>query len=881
MGAWNSVPLWLNPYDTPPEYDMWGYIPPSMSTPPQHVTGQFYTEGFPYASPLLTSNYRKGGFAVGNPLFVATGNDILDSFGKPLDTVAPADNVYGAYTLTNNAPYAYLQNATQQWVPSASTCNPENYPNCELSGMRGKAPFITPYYGWWLSESKPTTSTDGHATLITTPGSPVKIMDRYLSKIEQHVGHYANGDYNALSDVCDSDTSAYDPCSSGIVERILPFLLGGASVAILESYGKEFTVALPAATQPILVASIFVTFFDIGKGIEDFSLKTDTSWKTDTEQAATALSVGAGAIAGAIAGQNLNYPAYAAIGGGAVGLALQPLAYKMLLPVVTGTGILSALPLIITSFVEKLWCWISNSGLSACDDFGADAGGSKGGYARARRWDVPSLAAKLTDIACVQEGWSRGDPQAQFVYRGLLTNPKWMEAATLLTDINAGNSLWGEDHALNPLGLAAPIHEVGVMDYNTSWNNWDQGWTHDQLVFTGTNKGTGIDPVTGTNRYACQNFDVLYWADQCSTEGDPVCQGPDPPARCAHKCAENQDQQGRDARLASNMKTWLSALITASYDPTNLVKQHAIPGYSGNEFVSLPDEPYDCREYLSTCEQDYDTRTGRGFNSVRQRGDYAALYLKQNDLPNCQGAMLTTIQANVLFGNSYSDLAAAWAYISKTWNEHNLIALAHYMYHDKQPNQEDSFIRYENGYDIVRKLRDDTLPVDFTADPSGVDGFMNDGPYQWGTQHLLLTNTELVPPLTHITPAGTLDDILHEATKLIMQKEFVAARQYISDSGWESSGVWDPKAPIPPTPYQYMYGMCIFASTAPHNLIELLYSLYCQYRGDCGTTGCFFVVGQIAGDLVTGNLNNIYNLLTPTEQTYVFYLADNFLNKGC
>ncbi len=717
MGAGNSVPLWLNPAGTPSDYDMWGYIPPGMEAPPQHTTSQLYDWGFPDTKGLRTSSYTKNGYSdnLQQIYYVGQQNDVLSTFGsKPVsaDNVA---NVELGTTYNANAFFGSTQ-SLGGWKPTETTCNPLNYPGCDMSSMRQQAPTVTPYAGWWQVVG--TWDNEWNPKPKQAPGETIVVMDRYISKVEQHVANYAAGKYDNLDQVCTKDTSAYDPCTTGFFEKILPFIVGTAGLVVLKVYGTEFLTFLPAQSLGFVYLTTFSTLYSIGAAAEEFSLgKKDGLWTDDVNAAAGSLTLGAGAIVASyqLAGQTYVLPA--TIGAAlASKLLLQRFAFYALAPAVGSAGVLVAVPVMIMHWFEKLFCWLSNAGLSACDDFGENAGGTSGGFPDARRWDVASLAAKLTDIACDENGWARDTPQAKFVYRGLVLNPQWMQAATTTSDVTAGNTLWDKTNRMvNPLGLAAPIHELGGTDVGST--AWNQVWTSKQSVFTGADE-TSKDPITDTNRFACQNFDILYWGDECDENSDPECSKNNPPAKCAttNPCANATVADGADLALATNMKQWLKALVAASYDPNNIAQQYQIPGAYN---AVRPPGDYDMATYLKTCHEDFNIKSGTGFNSITQRGNYANFYICSKVAPPTD-AQIPELYANNLF-SSHDNLALAWAYVTTHWSPQNVTAYAHYIYHPKGDLQDITFLAWENKFDEARKWKDDLLHINKGFEPLGAE----------------------------------------------------------------------------------------------------------------------------------------------------------------
>jgi hypothetical protein len=904
MGAGNSVPLWLNPNGNPPQYDMWGYVPDGM-IPPQHFTSQLYDLGFPDSTPLLTAQYKNSGQTTSKTvLWGGQQNDVLDTFGAgSVATMTTLNEYYPDASILQIPQFPAVATAFpgKVWAPdtgsAAPTCDPSNYPACYLSSMRDAAPIMAPYSTWWTSTT-PGQAQDDYPwweLSASNPGAAISVMDRYLEKTEQHTRNYAAARYDGLKDVCSQDTSAYDPCTTGLFEKILPILLGGAGVAVLKVYGSEALAFLPAQSNGFLYATTFLTLYHIGAGVEAFSLPDAIpgEWKDDTAAAANSLALGTGAIVASYQLQGSPYVLPASIGGALLARTLLAgLFYRALLPVVAGSGVLSALPVLILHFVEKFFCWISNWGMSACDDFGQDSG-----FPDARRWDVPSLAARLTDIACDSEGWTRDSEQAKFVYRGLVLNPSWMLAATNSTNIAAGNTLWDGKRHVDPLGVVAPIHEFGSTKYALSGNAnaWDQRWDLNQWVFTGNEQGGAVDPIAETNRFACQNFDILYWGDECGQDDDPECQGVNPPARCQHKCAENPNQEGSDSALSTNMQTWLKDLIRKAYDPANITAQFDIPGLDSTFFKYLPGE-YDVATYLKTCSTDYDSSGKTGFNSVTQRGSFANYYLSGHVF-GFSPVQETELIANNLFVQG--NLQEAWNFVYHNWNKRNVTAYAHYVYRPKGPMQQTDFERWEGGYNEVRKWKDDPLHVNegFSARPGdGPIPFLprsiKEGPANPlkeapGLRHLGPAIDHLSPagPLhlqfpsekTHLQPPDKLSPFLHEQqllteiiatlVKYCQHQNWSAAQDLFVESGFNNpigdQGAWNHA-----TTQQWMWGFVLADAAWDADVVSgINYGACTWFKGHVDETiqQAMFVAFKAEGDFAT-----IFQVrLTPSEQQVV------------
>jgi hypothetical protein len=204
------------------------------------------------------------------------------------------------------------------------------------------------------------------------------------------------------------------------------------------------------------------------------------------------------------------------LGAGAITtLTLQNRLYIVILPLLASSSALMFLPLFIIKGIKKLWCRLTNQGITACDDFGTNQGGTSQGDETRRRWDVPSLCAKLTDKACDANYWSRSSEQAKFVFRGMMMHPFWVQAATGKDN----ESLWKGALSVNPTSIIN-VHEHGYsLDTGPEYDTWKQTWSADEVTsFSGT---THSDTFFETNRFGCQNFEILYHALECDQNDDP------------------------------------------------------------------------------------------------------------------------------------------------------------------------------------------------------------------------------------------------------------------------------------------------------------------------------------------------------------------------
>ena len=108
------------------------------------------------------------------------------------------------------------------------------------------------------------------------------------------------------------------------------------------------------------------------------------------------------------------------------------------------------------------------------------------------------------------------------------------------------------------------------------------------------------------NRYACNNFDVLFKGIETSDKG-------------------NAAEQLNDQTLAGNLQKWLAALVEKAHNPNNLLAQGLIPGLNSQN-ARTPNWQVDEATYLATCSNNFTPASGTGFNDVNYRGTYAINY---------------------------------------------------------------------------------------------------------------------------------------------------------------------------------------------------------------------------------------------------------------
>ena len=729
QGWVKNAPSWDIPVPAGGEYDIWGYKPSGLN-PPQHEWNQFYQEGH---APKLDQ-----GKAV-SLLIPGQHNDKLEVFGhsgKTRNTEGltgrvknmwdTTEKLTAIHTIPHNqqvqqfAQITYMSSAEPTpWAPDATTCNPTNYPDCSLVSMRQNAPLIQPHANWWsttrgvefldiLKGADASLSVNQPVDTIPDEGQIEFPMDNWVAAIDRTVANYAAGGTAALTEVNSQDTSNFDPCDDpASLEVLLPLLFAGASGILVRTYGEEALAFLPSPAKIAIEGGVMGGFWFVGKAaavsvrVPGTSAPLDpTEEKDDLDIAAQIMAQGIGAAAGVIASQKFDFE-YATqsgfVGGAFLGnLVLQP-PISFALNAGSIVGDLALLPVYALNVMAKWFCNMSNWGHTACNDF-LQTGTAT--YQDARRWDVGSIAARLTDIACDTEGWERDSPQARFVYEGLMRNPAFMQAATLgptFAQKTGGDlGIYGR-HATNPIGEIAPIHDGGGQTLNSNQTldvnpqggyfvkgseiDFQQTWSS----FTGEADVTYMEGKENHNRFACQNWDILFNADECEPTDDPSS---------TKACAANPSAVGEDMVFAARMKQWLAHLVTSAKDPNNYTKAAHIPGLFDTTYNPVRIVQLSPQVYLQTCAKDNSGPTG--FDHVHQRGLYATEnYLADNQWHVESGSLEEVIiTANSYF--AYAGELAAWAAVEKDprWGgKLNIIALVHYWHGEKGPIQQDDFER--------------------------------------------------------------------------------------------------------------------------------------------------------------------------------------------
>ena len=637
--------------------DIWGYLPNSLNHAPQHGWSQLYTVGPPDIDYAGTKQNVAGQVV-----------DRLETFGGVSKSEATF-GVYGGYTYStgNNDNSTSL---TGLGFPQFSAlksgamdlnqnCTPLTYPSCSLTQMQESAPVLQRYEDYYVTRHV----TPGNYTTFVAPSAqstpPERQFVTWRDAIDLNTSRYANDDFDALSEVNDKDTSDYNPCDKpSLLDHYLPFLVGGGVSVLTHNYVFD---GLDETVRALLDAGVFSTLFNVTKselGSVRYGKVGDDddrdARKFYTEKAADCATLLFGAAGGMYLGQNVASlqdqtftPLLPFATASAAKTLLQPVMAKVLLATSNAASPLFFVGDIVRWF-SNLFCNLSSYQQAACDDFDQDR------HPHARRWDVSSLAAMLTDEACANELWNRSDPRAKFVFRSLITNPSFMAAA-----VSANNTPIYGRIGVNPLGQVVSLHENVVnfpqpLDKGTKVGNLMAVHGADTNVasFTGTvSEGWQTDTQ---NRFACQNFETLIRGTM-----------------------KNPDPNGNDVVLANNLRSWLEAAVVAARDPTNIWKQDMIPGFRDH----IPVVPYACSDYLAHCNKDFSATTGFGFDRVVDRGRFASFFMNVSDKSGgCEGVQHTVVYVNSLFNtDTFPTLESAWTHLLSVFNEGNLAASARYL----------------------------------------------------------------------------------------------------------------------------------------------------------------------------------------------------------
>lgn len=535
MGNATSTPPWEF-VDGPSaaNYDAHGYVPPGLTYPTQNSwnTARQYPGTMEPADGKPPS-YMPNGAVMSNSALRQFGQRVPypPSAASALDFPAAwiSQPVWGEGNLPFNQ--------------SQTLCTPETFPNCDVNAMRQYAP-----------------------TMQLFDGKTYNAMDMYSLAIDDaYTKGYVGGGFDALQGTNVADTSTYDPCDNpSVIETVVPLTAGiaagtFASRIILPAFASGKTVA--GFVAPVVMTGSFVAGWSLGLA----QLRGWGDNSAEYKQAAYAIVISGGAVAGAFVADAVSAGplVQAGVAGGVVYLSTTTIPAVELVLERSGflTGFLFGLVDVISNGMQRFFCGLTTDTFEACAD--------KGEHPTGRRWDVASVAGELTDEVCGREGWQRDDPRAEFVFRGLVTGPAMMSAAS------PGTYTLFDSQLVNPLGS---IYENPWQTAFGNANNATNEWQLYGTVAGWDGNTSNWADAAGSNLYACQNWDVLRNGAQ--SNGTPQ----------SAALKDTFDHWiGND-----DLETKVGVLVQAAYDPANISKMRHISG------MNAPAIPYksSCNDLL-------------------------------------------------------------------------------------------------------------------------------------------------------------------------------------------------------------------------------------------------------------------------------------------
>lgn len=571
-GSFSATP---QPWDWTPsgastgEYDGEGYLPPGlkpMSTAYDtfHLGGKAAVLG-PYAG-SQGSNVNNPGIINGALTMLGTG----DAFTMASNW-GTYDNVYPlAKTATTPSTPTQPVTATtwhSSWRGCSAgggrkcICTPENYPNCDMSAIR-----------------------DNTLTLATYDNKEFQYVDNWREGVEKAYDNFTDpGWYDAMQQVNMDETTTYDPCANtSFLEILLPAVAGLAAVLVYrETLAPLMQDMLTGPMDSdLLEASLGLFCFFMTKGSMEAFGEPTPAFKYASYTAIVPAAVVGGRLLGFEAVTRTNIP-------------LSPTEGELLGVVLTGALLLkqqSYLELLldkgnIAKFVLSavIWvmrtvshflCSLTQDSFEACDNITT--------FPTARRWDVPSVAGMLTQEVCDREGWDVTDPKAEFVFKGLLTGPGMMAAATEETKTDLYQNVlvnplggiyvgrWEQSLGSTPTQVPTYGRGTGLEFGHGTRHGADglRGWDGDMQI-------SSLD-VANSNLYACQKWEVLRnGAQQTQTTGT--------------------------ALVKRNFDSWIGvddwtegdpvgSLVEAAYDPNKLAASRLIKGWDTEPDIGLPND---------------------------------------------------------------------------------------------------------------------------------------------------------------------------------------------------------------------------------------------------------------------------------------------------
>ncbi len=499
-----------------------------------------------------------------NNIQLGLTDDVLGVIGAPVVYVRKnwADktitNTENTSTFLDAIPGTAPQAAwySEQYTDQNQTyCNPFNYPNCDMSLVASST-----------------------GSVVMWDGTKIDVIKRWAEKVDAIANAYTRGEFDWLVDtqrVNPSRTDNFDQCAGKFVDdsELFGLFLGlGLPVAFNVAMVIVIPIPLPTITRLTISAGLFSYGYYFGQ----FATSTFTKDSVDRNrlllQSSTALGISAGAAGGSLVGALLEpdgtMPIVMAAAGGVAG-------YHFLIPylktylntyTMSGSEFLGGLLNLYTSYMSEMAnvikCQLESVTLTACMDSNE--------FPRARRWDSASIAVMLLDEVInpppntpnpIKGAGTikKGSPEAEFIFRGLLTGPAMMMSGVSTPDNTwtgvSGNSLyenstyWGTGTGANPLGPLCPYgwrFHGDTGEYTLDWFYLNDGYFSKAAAQS-----------LGQNEIACNTWAYIR-SLQYIEEGD-----------------------GTNAFAANtNWNKWLTALIAASQNPANLKAQESIPGWN-------------------------------------------------------------------------------------------------------------------------------------------------------------------------------------------------------------------------------------------------------------------------------------------------------------
>lgn len=503
-------------------WDEYGYVPPNSvaNKLPQNA----------WKTPATAANYRGNKLSVTADPLGTWGSVVVDQTNYGGNAINAS--VFKEATVVDQAHRKnwLLQDQTDQ---SKYYCNPFNFPICSMQPMR-----------------------DGGAKVTMWDGTPVDTTNQWQLSVDKVTEEFMNGNYDWLFErdaqnnlvVNPVDTTTSSPCDESGFD--IGSILGLAIGAFAVIGGNMLTSEIPPEILPLsarFTSTIALAGTGYYYGLYASSL-LETARPDYLNKCSIAAGAGAGAVVGGIIGQQLGVALIGDVAGAAGGYYMLTPLVESWLPDLTfgGSFVLSFVRgavKFLTWGISKIECEMGGLAISACQN-------AKFTDGKARRWDTPSIAVMILHEMIKDGQVTAGSPQAEFIFRGLLTGPALMMSGSV-TSPNGDAYSWigttGEtifDRAVagaNPIGEFAPYQ--WDFDSTTGTYMLNQYYSPDGGYASDSNQ------LGGQNGWACQNWDTLRTAPQY-------------------------------ALFNSNIDNWKAALLEKSADFKNLTQQSFIPGWT-------------------------------------------------------------------------------------------------------------------------------------------------------------------------------------------------------------------------------------------------------------------------------------------------------------